>query len=90
MNDVKKNFDEFGKLIGSDSPGIIADAFEKMTAPDPDCCRTCRNYVGYCGCPYHLEGEPVTVMNTITNQFRDVKDGFTSEVDWCINHERRK
>ncbi len=87
---IKDKFDEFGNLIGSDSPAKIADAYAKMTAPDPDCCGNCHFFVGYCGCPYHLRGEPFTVMSTVTNEFRSITDGLTSEVDWCINHERRK
>ena len=85
---VKENFVEFGELIGSDSPKKIADAYEKMTAPDRDCCLNCQYYVGHCDCPYHIEGKLVVVMNTQTGAFRYVKNGKTYEVDWCVNHKR--
>ena len=86
---VKENFVEFGELIGSDSPKKIADAYEKMTAPDRDCCLNCQYYVGHCDCPYHIEGKLVVVMNTKTGTFRYVENGKTYEVDWCVNHKMR-
>jgi hypothetical protein len=86
---VKENFEKFGKLIGSDSPKKIADAYEKMTAPERDCCLNCQYYVGHCDCPYHIEGKPVVVMNTKTGTFRYVENGKTYEVDWCVNHKMR-
>ena len=86
---IKENFEAFGKLIGSDSPKKIADAYEKMTAPDRDCCLNCQYYVGHCDCPYHIEGKLVAVMNTVTGAFRYAKNGKTYEVDWCVNHKMR-